>query len=81
LKSQADLKTSEPLPPILSAVLKIGTAMSDCESARDAWIDANWSDATMWISKAITQLESAKAKIYAQQESEANNSLNVEVEP
>lgn len=55
---------------IRSAVLNIGTAMSDCESARDSWIEGNWNDATMWISNAIAQLESAKAKIYAHQEAE-----------
>ena len=54
-----------------SAVLNIGTAMSDCESARDAWFEGNWNDVTMWIRNAIAQLESAKAKIYAQQEKES----------
>jgi len=51
----------KPIPAIQSAVLNIGTAMHDCESAREAWIKSNWSDATMWISNAIAQLESAKA--------------------
>ena len=60
------------IPAIQSAVLNIGTAMSDCESARDAWIEANWNDATIWISNAISQLESAKAKIYAHQEAESH---------
>ena len=61
------------IPAIQSAVLNIGTAMSDCESARDAWIEANWNDATMWITNAISQLESAKAKIYAHQEAKSPN--------
>lgn len=61
------------IPAIQSAVLNIGTAMSDCESARDAWIESNWNDATMWLSNAISQLESAKAKIYAHQEAESPN--------
>jgi hypothetical protein len=57
------------IPEIQSAVLNIGTASNDCASAREAWIDENWNDATMWISNAIAQLESARAKIYAHQES------------
>lgn len=61
------------IPAIQSSVLNIGTAMSDCESAREAWIEGNWNDATMWISNAISQLESAKAKIYAHQETESPN--------
>jgi hypothetical protein len=48
---------------IESAVLNIGTAASDCGSARDSWIDANWNDTVMWINCAIAQLESARAKI------------------
>ena len=52
-----------PIPAIQSAVLNIGTAASDCTSASDAWIDANWDDAVMWINNAISQLESARAKI------------------
>ena len=51
------------VPAIQSAVLNIGTAASDCGSARNAWIDANWDDAVMWIDCAIAQLESARAKI------------------
>ena len=54
-----------PIPAIQSAVLNIGTAASDCASARDAWIDANWDDALMWTNCAIAQLESARAKIQA----------------
>ncbi len=61
------------IPAIQSAVLNIGTAMSDCESARDAWIGEKWNDATMWISNAIAQLESARAKICAHQEAESPN--------
>ena len=61
------------IPAIQSAVLNIGTAMSDCESARDAWIDEKWNDATMWIGNAIAQLESARAKIYAHQDAESPN--------
>jgi hypothetical protein len=53
------------VPAIESAVLNIGTAASDCGSARNAWIDANWNDAVMWINCAIAQLESARAKIEA----------------
>jgi hypothetical protein len=62
------------VPAIESAVLNIGTAASDCGSARDAWIDANWNDAVMWINCAIAQLESARAKI---QSHVANASLNL----
>lgn len=54
-----------PIPAIQSAVLNIGTAASDCVSARDAWIESNWDDAVMWINNAISQLESARAKIEA----------------
>jgi hypothetical protein len=54
-----------PIPAIQSAVLNIGTAASDCGSARDAWIESNWADAVMWINNAISQLESARAKIEA----------------
>lgn len=61
------------IPSIQSAVLNIGTAMSDCESAREAWIEANWNDATMWISNAIEQLQSARSKIYRHQEVESPN--------
>lgn len=63
-----------PIPAIQSAVLNIGTAASDCGSARDAWIESNWADAVMWINNAISQLESARAKIEA-------HTANVEVEP
>ena len=55
--------SGSPIPAIQSAVLNIGTAASDCGSARDAWIEANWGDAVMWINNAISQLESARAKI------------------
>lgn len=61
------------IPAIQSAVLSIGTAIKDCISAREAWIDKNWNDATMWISNAIAQLEAAKAKIYAHQDAESPN--------
>jgi hypothetical protein len=56
---------AEYIPAIQSAMLNIGTAASDCGSARDAWTDANWDDAVMWINNAISQLESARAKIEA----------------
>lgn len=59
-----------PIPAIESAVLNIGTAISDCESARSAWVYDKWNDCTMWISNAIAQLEAARSKIYAHQESE-----------
>jgi hypothetical protein len=52
-----------PIPAIQSAVLNIGTAASDCGSARDAWIESNWADAVVWINNAISQLESAREKI------------------
>lgn len=65
--------TRPPISAIESAVLNIGTAANDCASARDAWIDENWNDATMWISNAIAQLESARAKIYAHQERLSEN--------
>ncbi len=57
-----------PIPAIESAVLNIGTAANDCAHARDEWMDEKWNDATMWISNAIAQLDSARAKIYAHQE-------------
>jgi len=59
-----------PIPAIESAILNIGTAVNDCEWAKSKWIDGEWNDCTMWISNAISQLESARAKIYAHQESE-----------
>lgn len=59
-----------PIPPIASAILNIGTAVNDCEWAKSKWIDGEWNDCTMWISNAIAQLESARSKIYAHQESE-----------
>ena len=63
-----------PIPAIQSAVLNIGTAASDCVSARDAWIEANWDDSVLWINNAIAQLESARAKIEAHK---ANNGAEV----
>ena len=62
------------IPAIESAVINIGTAASDCGSARDAWIESNWADAVMWINNAISQLESARAKIEAHTE---NASLSI----
>ena len=59
-----------PIPAIESAVLNIGMAIADCESARTAWVYDNWNDCTMWISNAIAQLEAARSKIYAHQEAE-----------
>lgn len=59
-----------PIPAIESAVLNIGTAITDCESARTSWVYDNWNDCTMWISNAIAQLEAARSKIYAHQETE-----------
>jgi hypothetical protein len=59
-----------PIPAIQSAVLNIGTAASDCGSARDAWIESNWDDSVMWINNAIAQLESARAKIEAHKPNE-----------
>ena len=53
---------------IESAVINIGTAASDCGSARDAWIESDWADAVMWINNAISQLESARSKIEAHTE-------------
>ena len=72
-----------PIPAIESAYLNIGTAANDCVSARIAWADENWNDATMWISNAIAQLESAKAKIYAHQEYILSNaeSSNPDLKP
>jgi hypothetical protein len=63
-------RTGSPIPPIESAILNIGTAVNDCEWAKSKWIDGEWNDCTMWISNAIAQLESARSKIYAHQESE-----------
>lgn len=59
---------SNEIPPIQSAVLNIGTAISDCELACEAWAANAWSEATLWINNAIAQLESAKAKIAKHQE-------------
>jgi hypothetical protein len=63
-----------PIPAILSAVLNIGTAACFCGSARDALTDANWADAdaVMWINNAISQLESARAKIEARKANVTN---------
>ena len=78
LESKTDAAATEgcapsagsPIPAIESAVLNIGMAIADCESARTAWVYDNWNDCTMWISNAIAQLEAARSKIYAHQEAE-----------
>ena len=57
-------------PPILSAYLNMRTAKNDCDSAANAWERENLNDASMWITNAIAQLESAKAKISAYLENE-----------
>ena len=48
---------------IQSAYLNISTAISDAESAIDAWDSEKWADAVMHIDLALEQLASAKYKI------------------
>lgn len=70
--NEPTVTNSYTIPPIESVILNIGTAVNDCEWAKSKWITGEWNDCTMWISKAIAQLESARSKIYAYQE-EGNN--------
>jgi len=60
---------NEPIHEKNIAVMDIGSASICCNRARDAWIDKKWNDSTMWITKAISYLESARSKIYDHQES------------
>lgn len=57
------MSDTAPIPAIQSAYLNIGTAISDCQWARLRWEDEEWEDCVTWISNAIAQLESARAKI------------------
>lgn len=43
--------------------LNIGTAISNCQIARRAWLVDNYADCLVWVNAAIAQLESARAKI------------------
>ncbi len=43
--------------------LNIGTAISDCQIARRAWLVDNYADCLVLINAAIAQLEAARAKI------------------
>jgi len=52
-----------PVPQIHSAYLNISTAISDTESALDAWESEKWDEAVMSIDLALEQLQSAKYKI------------------
>lgn len=53
------------IPAIQSAALNIGTAARDADSALECWDDEKWAASVMWINNAISQLESARAKISA----------------
>ena len=62
-------QNTDSIQAIDSAILNLGTAIGDCESARTAWVYDNWDDCIMWTNNAIAQLESARAKIKAHHES------------
>lgn len=51
------------IPAIQSAALNLGTAARDADNALECWDEEKWDDAVMWINNAISQLESARAKI------------------
>ena len=51
------------LPATDSAYLNVRTAKLDCRAAQVAWEDSKWEEAVMFINMAISQLESARAKI------------------
>jgi len=78
-KARSSRARGSPIPQIYSAYLNLRSALSDTLIAEDSWEEENWNDATMWISNAIAQLESARAKIYRHQE--ANNPVRDEAKP
>jgi len=57
------MTTDTQIPQIQSAYLNISTAVSDIESALDAWESEKWDEAVMSIDLALEQLQSAKYKI------------------
>ena len=63
------------VPSIHSAAINICIATQDCESAGDNWQDENWDNAVMWINNAISQLESARAKIQSHVANAQNQAL------
>ena len=54
---------SDPIPDIQSAYLNIRQAMSDAEYATEKFLLGERKEAVVWITAAIAQLESARAKI------------------
>lgn len=58
-----EMVSNTTIPPIQSAYLNISTAISDAESAIDAWENEKWANAVMSIDLALEQLQSARYKI------------------
>jgi len=58
-------KKPKPLPPIMSAYLNIKTARNDALDALDDYQKDRMDDCKMWVDNAISQLQSASAKIGA----------------
>jgi len=61
---------SDPIPAIQSAYLNLTQTQRDCEWAKDAYGDDRLPDCLMWIDNALSQLQSARAKIAAHLEKE-----------
>ena len=55
----------KPLPPIMSAYLNIKTARNDALDALDDYQKDRMEDCKIWVDNAISQLQSASAKIGA----------------
>ena len=55
----------KPIPPIQSAYLNIKTARNDALDAIDDYHKDRMEDCKMWVDNAISQLQSASAKIGA----------------
>jgi len=58
------MSNSKPIPTIQSAYLCIQTAKSDCNTALYKHEQGMWADAHMWVENAISQLMSAKYKLW-----------------
>ncbi len=64
------------IPAIQSAAINLGTAGRDTDMALECWDDNNWADALVWINNAISQLESARAKIVAHKDLQSREPNN-----
>lgn len=68
------MKEFKPIEAIQSAYLCITTAQSDCDMALLKYRQEMWADSHTWVENAISQLMSAKYKlwIHEQEQAEAN---------